>query len=72
MNAVEALAGIAAGKVLYIATALRITRIDQRTVLRWRKAGFEVLKDGADGHLLLGSGRKYVDTHWARVEFKDA
>lgn len=67
MNATEILAQIKTGKTLYIATHLRITKIDAKTVAKFDAAGVPVLKTGKNGHLYMAAGRKYVDCHYASV-----
>lgn len=55
----DLLAQIKSGKTLYICTALTATKIDQRIVEKFEKAGRQVLK-ASGGSMWLSSGRKYV------------
>ena len=48
------------GKTLYITNYLRCTKINQKTVLSWRKIGREVLRQGKSGSLYVASGKKYL------------
>lgn len=70
MNAAELLAAIESGRTLYVTTATRVTPIDARTVAAFKRAGVPVLKDGADGHLYMAQGRRYVDCHYANVTLR--
>ena len=72
MNATELLAAIRTGKVLYISNHLRVTKIDAKTVAKFDKANHPVIKTGADGHLYMASGRKYVDCHYCQQKLVDA
>jgi phage terminase Nu1 subunit (DNA packaging protein) len=72
MNATELLAAIRTGKVLYISTHYRVTKIDAKTVAKFEKAGCPVIKNGADGHLYLASGRNYVDCHYCAIKLVNA
>jgi hypothetical protein len=53
--------GINEGKTLCIGTAYKTTKINQKTVNSWKKAGYEVLKDGKDGEdgFYIGRGKNY-------------
>ena len=72
MNATELLAAVRTGKVLYIATHYRITKIDAKTVAKFDAANHPVIKTGTDGHLYMASGRKYVDCHYCAIKLVDA
>lgn len=61
------LAHLAAGGSLTIATYTRATRILQKHVDTWAKAGRPLLKVGPDGHLYMASGKRYVDCCGARL-----
>lgn len=60
-TATDLLAQIAAGATVDIVTATRAWRIDAKVVAKFAKAGLPILKDSADGRLLMASGRRYVD-----------
>ncbi len=55
----DALAHVAAGGRLFVATPLRVTVIDQRTVARFQKVGAVVLKEEGEGYRLY-SGKSSV------------
>ncbi len=63
------LAAIAAGKTFYVCTYTRTTKIDAKTVAKFAAAGVPVLKAeaGANGHVLMASGRKYVSIKYATL-----
>jgi hypothetical protein len=66
-DAAYLLSEILAGKILYIQTHLRTTKIDRRCVARFAKGGHVVLKNGQDGALLLASGAKFVNISLCRL-----
>lgn len=66
-TATQLLDAIRTGKVLYIATHTRVTKIDAKTVAKFDAVNRPVIKTGADGHLYMASGRKYVDCHYCAI-----
>lgn len=72
-NAEVLLGLLAAGRTVYIATHYRVTKITPKVAQRWIAAGRPVLKnDTRDGHLMLGSGRSYVDCQYTDVFVSEA
>jgi hypothetical protein len=66
-NAAELLDAINFGKTLYVHTYTTVTPIDRKTIARFDRAGYPLLKDGKDGHLYMAQGRRYVDCHFATL-----
>ncbi len=59
---------IAAGKVVYIGTALRITKITPKLAARWSATGNPVVKISADGKSLrMAQGRGYVCADYCSI-----
>ena len=61
-----------AGATVDIVTMTRITRIDAKTVARFEKIARPVLKESADGRLLVSSGKKYLDCSYNSLRITDA
>ena len=60
-TAAQLIAMAKAGATIDIVTMTRITRIDAKAVARFEKSGHTILKESADGRLLVASGRKFLD-----------
>ncbi len=60
-TAKQLLAMAKAGATIDIVTMTRVTRIDAKVVARFEKVNRPVLKESADGRLLVSSGSKYLD-----------
>lgn len=67
-NADVLLKMIADGKTVMLSTCTRVTKITPKTAARFEAAGVPVLKNSKiDGHLLVASGRSYVDAQYTNV-----
>lgn len=49
------------GKTLYISTYLKCIKINNKTLLRWEKAGFPLLKDGKENEtgFYIAAGKRF-------------
>ncbi len=70
-DAAYLLSEIANGRTLFLSTCTRITKVDQRCVDRFARAGLPVLKNGSKtGKLLVASGSKYLDASLCSLELR--
>lgn len=60
-----------AGATIDIVTMTRTTRIDAKAVARFEKSGHVILKESADGRLLVASGRKFLDCSYNALVITD-
>lgn len=70
-TAEQLLAMAKAGATIDIVTMTRVTRIDAKVVARFEKISRPVLKESADGRLLISSGRKYLDCSYNALRITD-
>ena len=61
-----------AGATVDIVTMTRVTRIDAKAVARFEKVNCKILKESADGRLLVASGRKYLDCSHNALRITDS
>jgi hypothetical protein len=59
-NAADAIAHVKAGGVAFVATVLRTTQINKKTLEKFERAGYTLLKDHSDGGIVMMNGRRSV------------
>jgi hypothetical protein len=59
-NAADAIAHVKAGGIAFVATVVRTTQIDGKTLAKFERAGYTLLKDHSDGGIVMLNGRRSV------------
>lgn len=59
-NAADAITHIRAGGIAFVSTPLRTTQINKKTLEKFERAGYTLLKDHSDGGITMQSGRSRV------------
>jgi hypothetical protein len=62
-NAADAIAHVKAGGIAFVSTVVRTTQIDAKTLAKFERAGYTLLKDHSDGRgivMMNGRGSVYL------------
>lgn len=59
-NAADAIEHVKAGGIAFVSTVVRTTQIDAKTLAKFERAGYTLLKDHADGGIVMLNGRRLV------------
>ena len=60
-------ARLAEGKIVYVVTHTRATKITQKNWERFEESGNPILKAGSDNALLMVQGKQYVDASYSAL-----